>query len=334
MVVLGANNGDACSLRQWDPNDLLENEPVYSANGRFCVVERYYEGIPDFASERAGKVLGLDDVETAGEKPAVPPRTNVTVALYEIGRDRRRLISEFPIPIASLGTLLVSDSGKYVIAAKAPSGRFCWSKGSEPTDSMVTIYAADGRRAGSLAINEIVTPYDAWELAYDLHAFVNFELRHESDAREVVVVSIPISELDEPERYETRRVDVATATLIDEKREIFPSPHTYATAAAGSEELFSRAVLGVLPSFPEVMIKARIRGLVRIHVVVSDDGRVQSASMVKPLPFGADTAAIEAARQWKFQRGTTMSGDIVFHFEDVAAETYRDLMLKSPPTGV
>jgi TonB family protein len=186
-------------------------------------------------------------------------------------------------------------------------------------------------RARSVAINDVVTPYDATQLS---STFIDFELRHESAEREVVVISILASELKEKvARYETRRVDIATAATLDEKREIFPSPHTYATAAAGSEELLARAVVGALPQFPELMIRARIRGMVRVHVAVSPAGEVTSVSVTKSLPFGADAAVLEAVHRWQFRRGAPVSGDIVFHFEDVSAERFRELTSNSPPSG-
>jgi len=41
LILLGASPVAACSMRNLDPNDLVENTPVYSANGRFCVVVRW-----------------------------------------------------------------------------------------------------------------------------------------------------------------------------------------------------------------------------------------------------------------------------------------------------
>jgi hypothetical protein len=61
LIVLLAQPVLACSMQSYDANDLVENEPEWSANGRFAVVVRWFEGIPDFKSERAGKVFGFDN---------------------------------------------------------------------------------------------------------------------------------------------------------------------------------------------------------------------------------------------------------------------------------
>jgi hypothetical protein len=39
-TLLAAASILACSLAAIDPNDLIENRPVCSANGRYCLVER------------------------------------------------------------------------------------------------------------------------------------------------------------------------------------------------------------------------------------------------------------------------------------------------------
>ena len=70
-------------------------------------------------------------------------------------------------------------------------------------------------------------------------------------------------------------------------------------AVAGSE-LLSHAIDLPLPMYRAVAVKARIEGDVVLEVKVARTGLVDSVSVVKPLPFGLDDAAQEAARKWRF----------------------------------
>src|SRR5215212_3945292 len=115
----------ACSVAAWDPNDLVANEPIYSANRQFCAVVRRYDGIADFTSERAGKVFGLDNPEPADadaiSAPA-PQSETVTAALYEMTPRGRRLVAEIPLDRATTDEVLVSDSGMALVAIRHLGG--------------------------------------------------------------------------------------------------------------------------------------------------------------------------------------------------------------------
>src|ERR1051326_1300480 len=307
----------ACEIILPGPTDVVENPKTYSANQRYCVVLREYERLPGF---KEGMLANVTDPETGSEWP----RTTITAALYEMNGESHRLISEMKLDVDASRFLLVSDSGKYVIAIQPLVGRYC--EGSSVADHpIVTIYAADGSRAGGLKANDVFTDYDIWRLAYDLLPDLDFKLEQDGEGRELVVISVD-------QGAATRRVDVATARLLDEKREIFPPPRIYATAGAGSETLFSRAFAGPLPAFPPIMIKARVRGVAGVHIVVSENGDVVEATVIKPLAFGGDAAALEAVKHWKFRRSRTItSGDILFHFAHLTEEKWREMMRDAPP---
>jgi TonB family protein len=71
----------------------------------------------------------------------------------------------------------------------------------------------------------------------------------------------------------------------------------------------------VEPSYTEEARKARINGIVILEVVIGRDGLVKEVSVLKPLPFGLDQAAVDAVKQWRFKPGT-LDGkpvDVIFN---------------------
>jgi hypothetical protein len=363
VLLLAAPRGEACSPRTLDANDLIENGTVSSANGRFVAVIRQYESLADFTSERAGKLLHLDPenepAPSATAEPAEPPpqRKSVTVALYESDQRGRRLVGEIPVAVGDMGLFFVSDSGRFVIAVRYLSQGGCGARPSDAADSFVSVYRPDGTRVGGVTLGDVLTPSDVWYLAWEAMPSVELALRTESDTREVVVVSIPtLSSKGEPQRYEERRIDLATVAPLDEKRSLLPQARAWAEAlrpgysqpshtssgkdcAAAwpdakhidSDLLLATALDAPLPLFPEVALKARIRGLVIIEAVVSERGDVLCTYPIKPLPFGLDVAAITALRQWTFRpfivngQPVKVRAEILFHFQNLDQETWSSI---------
>ena len=341
FALLGAGEVAACSMLSWDPDRLLENEVVSSANGRFRAVVRWHDGVPDFTSRRAGDVF----------PDGAPVGSQVTVALYE-----SRLLAEIPIDRSRVDEVFVSDSGRYLVALQRLSGSNCGY--SESKDPFVTVYRADGVLVGSLKVEDVLGSWDLWNVIHGLrYGGVVYGLRPESDTREVFVVKIQTSDTE----WVERRIDVATAVLLDPKVDIFPKPRAYvvpvdvspreylpapADCAAAfdapdvvrmqSRHFYGRAVFGPLPVFPDVMFKARVRGPVIVDVVVSEYGEVL-CTRASGLPFGGTDAASNAARRWRFTpmtfdgRRVKFAGELLFQFQDVDEEKWRDLMRYAPP---
>lgn len=363
VILFGARQVAACSGRNWGENDLVENTPVYSANGRFCVIVRWNEGVADFATERAGKAFGWDKPKPVDDsEQVVVERKTVTAAFYEIKGGTRRLISEIPLDIGSVGDVLVPDSGRYVVAVRAFGYGGC-GRYAEERDPLVAVYNAVGTRVGGFTVGDVFNSYDVLQLSSS--SGVSFTLRHETEDREVVVLSIAAPhEEGKEQRYVERRVDVVTAALLDEKREIYPAPHVYAEPGIRDRRrdtdygpsspgcavvfgdpqlvridptrLFSQAVRGPMPSFPTIALKARIRGVVWVDVAVSESGDVLCARS-RRFPFGLDAVAIKAVRRWKFRpfridgHATRVAGEVLVHFKDVDQETWSEVVRRSPP---
>jgi len=325
IVLLSARELAACSISSGGLNGVLENRPVCSANGRFCAIARWHEGVPDFGS----RVADERPFDPDAEPP--PRRHTVTTALYE----SRTLLAEIPVDVDAAGDMLVSDSGQYLVATRDPGAR-CgdWPDAADP---LITIFKSNGSRVAALTLGDVATPYDVMKVRL---ADVGFALRPESDTRELIVISFAVSNTETVER----RVDLATGALLDEKRPIFPPPRITATpspdtpkrelepASAGdcvdadalnveSTRFLARVIDGPLSqSYPIVAMKARISGFVRVEALVSEKGQVLCTRHSR-LPFGLDIAADAAVRTWTFEpmsingKRARYRGDVLIHFE-------------------
>ena len=327
LLVLAVEQAGACTAKSWQPDELVENTPEVSANGRFTAIVRWHPSIPDFGSERADKALRGPDDEV--------PQT-VVAALYE----GRRPIAEVPLNARTTGYVLVSDSGRFLVAVDrgGPCGAL------PPRDApVVTIYKTDGAIVATSTLADLLSPSDVAQMPFAGGDIDGASLRQESDGREVVVLTFTGRQTKDVER----RIEVATGALLDEPVDIYPSPRVFVTSVRvtdsprpyfpaspectaafadavhlGSERFFSHAVDTPLPPFPIVAMKARIRGPIRLELLVSETGDVLCMRR-SALPFGIDKATDEFAPRWKFEpyvvdgRAVKFAGELVLHFEDV-----------------
>lgn len=367
LILALGGEASACSGWQWQANDLVTNEPVSSANGRYTAVVRWHEGVRDFTSERAGKFFSLDHPEPPApfddEEPAAdpaPPQQTVIAALYENAPRTRRLVAEIPILREHIDQVLVPNSGQYLVATRRLQAGCGHTAGKD--DPIITIYRTDHSRTGPLTFGDLLTPYDLQQLARE---HLHFGLRRESETLETVIVTIPAPPEGNTPRSAERRVDVHTAKLLDPKDALYPPPRVYVTPAAApqpdanyepspadcavawadpnlvrlpSKRFFAEAVFGPLPPFPKIALHARLRSAVTVDVLVSETGDVLCTRPTR-YPFGISQLMATTAQRWKFHplridgQPTRYAGELLFHFRDVDDKAWRELMRTAPPTG-
>ncbi|MGO9405098.1 MAG: energy transducer TonB [Terriglobales bacterium] len=71
-----------------------------------------------------------------------------------------------------------------------------------------------------------------------------------------------------------------------------------------------RAVDKVAPVYPELAKRNRIRGVVKVEVVVRENGSVKSAKVLGGSPLLIDSAA-DAVRKWKFEPASQETTEVV-----------------------
>lgn len=62
-----------------------------------------------------------------------------------------------------------------------------------------------------------------------------------------------------------------------------------------------RKIYSPVPRYTEIACKARIRGIVILEAIISDEGIVRSVKVLKGLPMGLSEAAVHTVRTWRFE---------------------------------
>lgn len=181
---------------------------------------------------------------------------------------------------------------------------------SEATgDHDIAIYRPDGTLARSLVLSDLLVAQDVAALP------THWSGTHRIDEEKHQL----ILEVNGPPRMLELPVSLETGTpLVPIKRHFFVPQFEPVVSIASDRndplatrrceggvavagfDLLSRALDLPLPSYLAVAVKARIEGDVVLEVRVTPAGSVDSVTVIKPLPFGLDEAAREAARQWRF----------------------------------
>jgi TonB family protein len=93
------------------------------------------------------------------------------------------------------------------------------------------------------------------------------------------------------------------------------APRNARAQTTQNDEIVRRAKTKVDPPYPELARKMNLSGTVKIEVVVAPNGSVKDARVVGGHPVLA-SAALDAARKWRFEPASTESKGIIdFKFE-------------------
>ncbi len=68
------------------------------------------------------------------------------------------------------------------------------------------------------------------------------------------------------------------------------------------------------PQYTEIARKARIQGVVIVQAIISKQGNVENVKLLKGLPMGLDTAAVEAIKKWKFKPATLNGKPVTVYY--------------------
>lgn len=230
-------------------------------------------------------------------------------AMYELWPGGyRKLLSEFAFePHEWAKPILVANDGHFVTHGMVSS---------DANAPWITIHDADGKIVRTLRAPDVITASDQQWLSRGEANDVRFAVVDDTLRITILTTDGKWDDLDA--RHHSIDVDLATGDApAPERDHCPPALRIVAKANDGmSQALLDRAVLRVMPEYPPVAMKARITGVVVVEVVVDVEGNVESAKILKPIPFGIDRAVEKAITQWKFAPASERAvGDIEFTFE-------------------
>jgi len=78
-----------------------------------------------------------------------------------------------------------------------------------------------------------------------------------------------------------------------------PPPPPAAPLRVGGDIKEPKKLKNVPPVYPKIAQAAKVQGLVIIEAIISKEGDVKDAKVIRSVPM-LDTAALEAVRQWKY----------------------------------
>lgn len=192
------------------------------------------------------------------------------------------------------GVIHVSDSGRFVV----------FRSHAQPVVAETPVLEVfSNGTVRTIAASEVFLPSDL-----DAVNREPFRLHSRLEGEQLVIDSV-------------LRFDLSTATRLDALRDRYPSPRGWGTA---SQEVLARTVKRAHPEYVQIAQKARISGSVVVEASISPEGRVVSTRMLKPLPFGLDKAALEAANRWTFvAQPEEWIATLEFHFRWIDDEECR-----------
>lgn len=269
-------------------------------------------------------VLAATFISPSGEMCVVVAETeSESHALYRLwpGGYRELLAGITFAPGEPLEGIVVADDGHFVTHAPVRC---------DAQTTLATIHAPDGSVVRTLLARDVLTANDQQWLCRGEADDVRFSMR------DVHRMTIGIIDAACTKSGGTIEIDLATGAaasppdpdrcpaplkVIAEAEENLPRFRIERDVVPlSSQELLDRAIVRPLPEYPTVASRARVSGIVGVQVVAGRDGKVETAHIVKPLPFGLDEAVRKAIARWEFTPGDArISGVLAFRFEIVRA---------------
>jgi TonB family protein len=292
-------------------NDI-ENPRFVSPNGEYIVVIRQLPGIGDFERVNKEEFYRRDEVqEWLDEVPLPKPEVELTPkkpepvrgAIYRVWPgDHRELLGEIELEEnESYEFVMVSNEGFVVTRGLVQCGAAA---------ALVTIRAPGGNVVRRVPVRDAMTAHDQQWLCRGDAKDVRFAFAERSRLSMFVA--------DDQCKDDEVEIDLETGTVTLPARNRCPAALLVIPRAedAGGQWMLDQAIARVEPEYPDVATKARISGLVTARVVARADGRVESVTIVKPLPFGMDQAVKTALAQWELPPSESpVTGSITYRFE-------------------
>lgn len=292
----------------------IENPRIVSPNGEYVVVVRQYPQLGDFDRisvedyyRRDPVDEWLDEVPLPEPEVAAEPQKPepVRAAIYRVWPGNyRELLGEFAFDEDERSRrVLVSDDG-FIVTYGAMR---CNASGA-----LLSIRSRHGNVVRKVPVLDAMTRRDQQWLCRGGEEAVRFTLAEHR--------RLTMHVADGQCKGDDLEIDLETGNVAAPASDRCPAALLITPKAedAGGQWMLDQERTRVPVEYPEVATKARITGLVTARVVAGRDGRVESVTIVKPLPFGMDQAVKTAILQWQFSLNEwPATGVITFRFEIV-----------------
>jgi TonB family protein len=91
---------------------------------------------------------------------------------------------------------------------------------------------------------------------------------------------------------------------------LFAARFTQISRAQAQDHLERKTVSKIAPFYPEVAKRNRIKGVVKLEIVVRKNGSVQSVKVLGGSPFLIEAATV-AVGKWRFESGPLETTEVV-----------------------
>jgi TonB family protein len=122
-------------------------------------------------------------------------------------------------------------------------------------------------------------------------------------------VPIPDPTPDEPEPIRTpeeieTQVELPETDIIFDIPEGPPPSEPDGPIHVGGDVQAPVKTFAPQPQYTEIARKARIQGVVIVQAIINKQGDVENVKVLKGLPMGLDTAAVDSIKTWRFEPAT------------------------------